>query len=147
MNSKKQITWILLIGIILCSSCKVYQPIDLISPKVEKGERTLGFEMRQLERLVVGDSLKIERSSKDDTFLIFQSISNDSINGLVWKKGTKKLSEPFNSGIPINDVDAIHVRKYDSQATLLLVFVGIPVAAIAGFFIVFAIGGGLDLGF
>lgn len=114
-------------------SCKTYQPIDLIRPKVKKEERTLSFEMRQLDRLDEVDSLKIEGLDKDDLFLIFQSISNDSIKGTIWKKGGKKLQEPIDSGVPIKEMRAIYVRKYDSTTTLMLIFVGFPVAAIGTF--------------
>jgi hypothetical protein len=106
-------------------------PIDKIKPIVQKKQQSLAFEERQLERLRVGDSLQIERLEGDPLYLIFHSISNDSIKGVVWKNDGRKLQVPIDSGIPINQVEAIKVRKFDATSTLLFIGVGLPVFTIA----------------
>lgn len=91
---KKNLWVTIFFVVLLLSSCKSYMPIDKIKPKVQKEIQSITFEERQLERLHVGDSIKILYSEKDPLFLIFHSVSTDSIKGIVWKKGTKKLDLP-----------------------------------------------------
>lgn len=113
--------------VLLLSSCKSYLPIDRIKPKIPKEQQSIMFEERQLERLHVGDSLQIYQLEEEPLFLIFHSVSTDSIRGVVVKKGTKKLDVPIDSGILINQVKAIEVRKKDSTKTWLVIGLSLPV--------------------
>lgn len=133
--------------ILFLTACKTYQPIDWVKPKVQKEQRTLAFEERQLEKLSVGDSLHIERLNADPVFLIFHSISNDSIKGVVWKTDKRRLQIPIESGIPIRQVKAIEVRKFDTSSTLLFVFVALPVFTLGIAVGYFAICNCLNFGF
>jgi hypothetical protein len=121
----------LLFLILFLPACKTYMPIDKIKPIVQKQQQSLAFEERQLERLRVGDSLQIERLEGDPLYLIFHSISNDSIKGVVWKNDGRKLQLPIDSGIPIYQVVAIKVRKFDAPRTLLVVGLGLVVFTVA----------------
>jgi hypothetical protein len=85
----------LLLLILFLPACKTYQPIDWVKPKHQKEQRTLAFKERQLERLSVGDSLQIERLDAAPVFLLFHSISNDSIKGVVWKTDKRRLQIPI----------------------------------------------------
>ena len=131
---------ILLLALVF-SACKTYLPIDRIKPKVQKDQQRIAFEERQLERLHVGDSLQIEQSEVDPLFLIFHSVSTDSIKGVVWKRGAKKLEVPIDSGVPINQVKSIKVRKKDGTKTLLFVGIGFPVLIFGIGLIVVAVSG------
>lgn len=127
----KKILWLtILFLILLFSACKSYLPIDRVKPKVQKDRQSIAFEERQLEKLQVGDTIKIYQSVEDPLFLIFHSVSNDSIKGIVWKNGTKNLDIPIYSGVPILQIKAIEVRKIDSTKTWLVIGLAVPVLII-----------------
>ncbi len=134
MDSKKQITSILLIGLIFCSSCKVYKKVDWIKPQIPKEERSKFFEPRQLGRISEGDSLYIKTKDSISFDMIYATVRNDSIHGLFWQKNNRKIKIPIESGIPISDIQMIKVRKFDWVTTIAL-GLGIPFAVFIYFLI------------
>lgn len=115
-----------LIFCLVLASCKVYQNVDWINPKLPIEDRKESFELRQLERITKGDSLLlIARDSKNYYFIYSQTV-NDSIQGLFWKFQNQRIQFPISSSFPVSQIEELKVRKYD-LGTTLQVAIGIPV--------------------
>lgn len=115
-----------LLVFLLGTSCKTYQRVDWINPKIEKGQRNEYFEARQLSRLREGDKLYILTKDSLSFDIIYYEVKNDSIQGLFTQKNNKRIKAPIETGIPNSRIQMIKVKKFSSLTTLGVV-VAVPV--------------------
>lgn len=128
----------------LILSCKVYQPVDRIKPNLPKDERSIIFQLDQLERINLGDSLRLKTLDQKYHYLIFHSVQNDSLKGIFWKSTALKIDHQIDSGVLLSEIQELYVRKKNTGLTIAAMVgaVGLSLVLIS----LIAINtGGLDL--
>lgn len=106
----------------LLFSCKVYRNIDYINPPIPKGERSKTFEPRQIERVEPGDKLYLVMKNETSYDIVYSIVENDSIKGVFLQKNNKRIKIPIETGVSINEVLSLKVKKTSIPATLGLMF-------------------------
>jgi len=99
-------------------NCKTYQKVDWIKPSLPKEERSVSFELRQLSRLLEGDSLNIALEKGKSRKLIFEKIENDSLKGLVWQENNFPVKKLYHSGVLLSDIKELKVSRVNVPVTI-----------------------------
>ena len=126
MATRTQLLMTSLIFCLIFSSCKVYQKVDWIEPKMPVESRNKYFEPRQLSKISEGDYLDVLTIDSISYEITFSMVRNDSIQGLFTQKNNRRIKFPIQSGIPISEIKMIKVKKFNYVATMLTV-VSIPI--------------------
>lgn len=108
----------LIMTLLLVSSCKVYRQVDSVSPEVSKEERSKSFELRQIEQINHGDSLYVKMKDGNNFHAIYEKAENDSLKGLFWQKNDKKMVIAMESGVPLQQIESLKVRRFSWGATV-----------------------------
>ncbi len=92
-------------------SCKTYQKVDWTKPPLQKEERSITFETRQLSRLEEGDKLYIKTKDSLSYDIVYSMVQNDSIKGQFLQKNNRRIKVPIDTGIPLSQVHILKVKR------------------------------------
>ena len=121
MATRTQLLMTSLIFCLILSSCKVYQKVDWIEPKMPVESRNKYFEARQLSKISEGDYLYILTKDGVSYDIMYSEVRNDSIKGLFTQKNNRRIKVPIESGIPTSDIHILKVQKVNVFTSIGLV--------------------------
>ena len=132
---------------ILLGSCKAYRNVENLQPGVSKEVQKGPFVQESLAKLIEGDKIFIESINGDEFYLYYKQVNGKNLNGTLIKKNRNRIEGNQRIEIPIVEIEKLYVLRNSAGATTVAVIFGSFAAAAGIFLLVFAIGGGLDLGF
>lgn len=129
MKRSVKILNVVLILLLVFSSCKTYRDLENLRIKVPKDLRAGEIDSSQIGKLVQGDNLRITKKDGTRIDMIYQTFETDTLFGIDSNKSVK-MKETLH--VALSDIEELHVRRVSVALT-------IPLAAVGAYFLAFLI--------